>query len=68
MTWVTIDSMADGLKMTLEEWEELKSKIDDSFWVMRVIGYPPLPQGAEGISCGAHKGPSYYLSIEPDYD
>lgn len=23
---------------------------------MRVIGYPPLPPGSEGISCGAHKG------------
>ena len=24
--------------MSKGEWEELKSKVDDSFWVMRVIG------------------------------
>jgi isopenicillin N synthase-like dioxygenase len=25
----------------------------------RCIGYPPLPENAPGISCGAHKGPSF---------
>lgn len=30
--------MAHGLGMTPDEWEDLKGKIDDSFWVMRVIG------------------------------
>ncbi len=30
--------MAVGLGMTQEEWAELKSKVDDSFWVMRIIG------------------------------
>lgn len=30
--------MADGLGLTKEEWEELKSQVDDSFWVMRIIG------------------------------
>jgi hypothetical protein len=30
--------MAAGLGMTSEEWKELRSKVDDSFWVMRVIG------------------------------
>ena len=24
--------------MTADEWEELRSQVDDSFWVMRVIG------------------------------
>lgn len=24
--------------MTKEEWGELRSQVDDSFWVMRVIG------------------------------
>lgn len=68
--------MADGLGMNAEEWQELRSMVEDSFWVMRVIGmcnvghsqrilltrahyrrsgYPPLPEGAEGVSCGAHK-------------
>lgn len=64
-----------GLGMTDAEWEDLKSQVDDSFWVMRIIGllvvllctlshrrsgYPPLPDGDEGFSCGAHK---YGLNI-----
>ncbi len=63
--------MATGLGMTDPEWEDLKSQVDDSFWVMRIIGvlamllfrvphferlgYPPLPNNDDGISCGAHK-------------
>ncbi len=31
-------SMAVGLGMTDEEFEQLKTQVDDSFWVMRVIG------------------------------
>ena len=31
--------MSVGLGMSKSEWEELRSKVDDSFWVMRVIGY-----------------------------
>ena len=27
-----------GLGMTDAEWEDLKSQVDDSFWVMRIIG------------------------------
>jgi isopenicillin N synthase-like dioxygenase len=29
----------------------------DNYWVLRVIGYPPLPESfdtTQGISCGAH--------------
>ena len=40
-----VGSMAIGLGVTPEEWEELKGNVDDSFWVMRVIGSlisPPL--------------------------
>lgn len=32
--------MAAGLGVTSEEWEELKGSIDNSFWVLRVIGSP----------------------------
>ncbi|CAE6383943.1 unnamed protein product [Rhizoctonia solani] len=53
--FVVMEAMADGLGMTKEEWLDLRAKIDDSFWVMRVIGYPPLKDEADGISCGAHK-------------
>lgn len=30
--------MARGLGMTTDEWLDLRSKVDDSFWVMRIIG------------------------------
>ena len=66
-----MEAMADGLGCTPAEKEDWRGMIDDSFWVMRMIGespttqdmmlseygagYPPLPDGAEGISCGEHK-------------
>jgi isopenicillin N synthase-like dioxygenase len=31
-------AFADGLEMSDEEWQELRGLIDNSFWVMRVIG------------------------------
>ena len=30
--------MATGLGMTDTEWEDLKAQVDDSFWVLRIIG------------------------------
>lgn len=30
--------MSIGLGMTRDEWQDLRSQVDDSFWVMRVIG------------------------------
>jgi hypothetical protein len=63
--------MAMGLGMTDAEWEDLKALIDDSFWLLRIIGlltlaiplpfltqkvgYPPLPNDDDGFSCGSHK-------------
>jgi hypothetical protein len=35
--------MAHGLGMSNDEWLELRKKIDDSFWVMRVIGKHAFP-------------------------
>ncbi|PVF97181.1 Clavaminate synthase-like protein [Serendipita vermifera] len=52
---IVMEAMAVGLGMSEEEWQNLRSKVDDSFWVMRIIGYPPLPPGYDGFSCGAHK-------------
>jgi hypothetical protein len=37
--------MALGLGMTNAEWEDLKAQVDDSFWVLRIIGlldYHPI--------------------------
>ncbi|THU94910.1 Clavaminate synthase-like protein [Dendrothele bispora CBS 962.96] len=52
---ILMEAMAIGLGMTPNEWKALQSQVDDSFWVMRVIGYPPLPNDHDGYSCGAHK-------------
>ena len=35
-------SMSIGLGMTQEEWAALRAQVDDSFWVMRVIGPSPI--------------------------
>jgi isopenicillin N synthase-like dioxygenase len=35
---VVMEAMAAGLGMSPEEWAELRSQVDDSFWVMRIIG------------------------------
>ncbi|KAK0439805.1 hypothetical protein EV421DRAFT_824592 [Armillaria borealis] len=52
---IVMGAMADGLGMTSEEREDLCRQVDDSFWVMRAIGYPSLPNDHDGFSCGAHK-------------
>lgn len=41
--------MAAGLGCTPEEWADLKSKIDDSFWVMRIIGQFNLPASLRNV-------------------
>ncbi|KAJ8473332.1 hypothetical protein ONZ51_g7936 [Trametes cubensis] len=38
---IIMEAMATGLGLTPEEWTDLRSKIDDSFWVMRIIGSYP---------------------------
>lgn len=30
--------MADGFGMNDDEWKQLSSMVEDTFWVMRVIG------------------------------
>ncbi|KAH9891620.1 Clavaminate synthase-like protein [Cubamyces lactineus] len=52
---IVMEAMATGLGLTSEEWADLRGKIDESFWVMRIIGYPPLPNDDDGFSCGAHR-------------
>ncbi|MCJ1387559.1 hypothetical protein MMC18_000402 [Xylographa bjoerkii] len=49
---------AMGWALGLGEREFFVGKCRDSFWVMRAIGYPPLPAEGEGgdggVSCGEH--------------
>ena len=50
---------AMGDALGLREREFFVGKSRESFWVMRAIGYPPLPaagdgDGGGGISCGEH--------------
>ena len=35
--------MAMGLGMTNDEWEDLKAQVDDSFWVLRILGLLRTP-------------------------
>ncbi len=40
-----------------EREDYFEGLVNESFWVMRAIGYPPLQSGDEGgISCGEHTG------------
>ena len=32
-----------GLGMTNAEWEDLKAQVDDSFWVLRILGLLGTP-------------------------
>ncbi|BGP38578.1 hypothetical protein JCM10450v2_002527 [Rhodotorula kratochvilovae] len=49
-----------------EEWARMKRWVDDPFWVIRTIGYPPLPEDAEGVSCGAHKDYGNFTLLHAD--
>ncbi|EJU03244.1 Clavaminate synthase-like protein, partial [Dacryopinax primogenitus] len=52
---IVMEAMALGLQLTPSEWASLRRQVENSFWVLRVIGYPPLPSGHDGFSCGSHK-------------
>ncbi|KAG8993147.1 hypothetical protein FRB94_010991 [Tulasnella sp. JGI-2019a] len=67
---LVMEAMADGLGMARDEWSGLRGCIDNSFWVMRIIGYPPLPNDHDGFSCGAHKdyGCLTFLYADPTPD
>ncbi|KAF8895524.1 hypothetical protein BD779DRAFT_1499996 [Infundibulicybe gibba] len=64
---VVMEAMAMGLGMTPDEWRELRAQVDNGFWSMRMIGYPPLPNDYDGFSCGAHKdyGCLTFLHADP---
>ncbi|ORY87439.1 hypothetical protein BCR35DRAFT_289504 [Leucosporidium creatinivorum] len=59
-------AMGLGMDMEGEEWAELKGLVKESFWVMRCIGYPPLPENAPGVSCGAHKDYGCWTLLHAD--
>ncbi|MCJ1444517.1 MAG: hypothetical protein MMC23_005019 [Stictis urceolatum] len=48
---------AMGYALRLKDPESFAHAVEDSFWVMRAIGYPPLDEGLAktgGVSCGEH--------------
>ncbi|CAI6004997.1 unnamed protein product [Closterium sp. NIES-64] len=48
-----LQGMAMGLHLPLDTFEH--GRADDPFWVIRVIGYPPLSaHDTESLSCGEH--------------
>ncbi|KAA1470004.1 Clavaminate synthase-like protein [Dentipellis sp. KUC8613] len=67
---IVMEAMSVGLGMSPEEWKELRAQVGDSFWVMRIIGYPPLPDDDTGYSCGAHRdyGCLTFLWADPTKD
>eukprot|EP00927_Polykrikos_kofoidii_P072972 TRINITY_DN69058_c0_g1_i1.p1 TRINITY_DN69058_c0_g1~~TRINITY_DN69058_c0_g1_i1.p1 ORF type:complete len:403 (-),score=33.25 TRINITY_DN69058_c0_g1_i1:33-1241(-) len=40
--------------------------VDKSFWVARVLGYPPLSAASEGISCGEHTDYGWWTLLSQD--
>jgi isopenicillin N synthase-like dioxygenase len=53
-----VNAMAEALGLEEEERNHFVGQTRKSFWVMRMIGYPPLGlnNGTEGVSCGEHTG------------
>ncbi|KAF2396998.1 Clavaminate synthase-like protein [Trichodelitschia bisporula] len=50
-----VRAVALALDLTPEETASLHAATSESFWVLRMIGYPPLPpSSASSSSCGAH--------------
>ncbi|QDS72451.1 hypothetical protein FKW77_009503 [Venturia effusa] len=51
-----VRAMSEALQLAGEERDTLTSSTDNSFWVMRMIGYPPLldKDEGQGVSCGEH--------------
>ncbi|KAM0789353.1 hypothetical protein ACM66B_000184 [Microbotryomycetes sp. NB124-2] len=60
-------AMGLGISLDSDEWRQLEASVDKSFWVMRCIGYPPLPESSgKGISCGAHRDYGCYTLLHQD--
>lgn len=53
-----VQAMEEALGLADEETHTLSKATEDSFWVFRSIGYPPLQDKADGqgVSCGEHSG------------
>ncbi|GAA5967201.1 hypothetical protein JCM11641_000476 [Rhodosporidiobolus odoratus] len=61
-----MDATALSLELDDAECAKMKEWTSDPFWVMRCIGYPPLPKDAEGVSCGAHKDYGNFTLLHAD--
>jgi isopenicillin N synthase-like dioxygenase len=57
-----IKAMSEALDLEGSETDTMLNATRKSFWVMRLIGYPPLQNGVdeEGVSCGEHSGTNSY--------
>lgn len=52
-----VRAMGEALGLDGAEKDTFVNSTRNSFWVMRMIGYPPLQSGVkEGVSCGEHTG------------
>ncbi|GAA5937860.1 hypothetical protein JCM10213_001914 [Rhodosporidiobolus nylandii] len=66
MALMEATAVALGLDLDGEEWLKMKEWVADPFWVMRTIGYPPLPEDADGVSCGAHRDYGNWTLLHAD--
>lgn len=60
-----VRAMGEALQLAGKEKDALTSSTDNSFWVMRMIGYPPLQnkEDEQGVSCGEHSGINFLLHL-----
>lgn len=58
-----VRAMGEALQLAGKEKDALTSSTDNSFWVMRMIGYPPLQNNEDerGVSCGEHSGMNSFI-------
>lgn len=59
--------MADGLGVTPEEWKDLKEKIEESFWVLRIIGSSIIPPPLRSEVKSMTQDILHYLTIATDF-
>ncbi|KAI7942495.1 hypothetical protein MJO28_012522 [Puccinia striiformis f. sp. tritici] len=63
---VVMRATAMGLGLTSDQTEDLLDQVRNSFWVLRCIGYPPLPSTHDGVSCGAHRDYGCFTFLHAD--
>lgn len=59
-----VRAMGEALGLEGGERDILSKATEESFWVLRMIGYPPLQDNEEGVSCGEHSGIMFFQLLK----